>query len=90
MCIRDSRVTLESPTIGFGVEAYRKRFMEVMTHNSRCKKKELMEIPQEPSEPLLADVELSYPVSYTHLDVYKRQRFHSGSWQSKWASPTRC
>lgn len=54
------RVTLESPTIGFGVKAYRKRFMEVMTHNSRCKKKELMEIPQEPSEPLLADVELSY------------------------------
>lgn len=54
------RVTLESPTIGFGMEAYRKRFMEVMMHNSRCKKKELKEIPQEPSEPLLADVELSY------------------------------
>ncbi|WP_291528280.1 hypothetical protein [Bacteroides sp. UBA939] len=67
------RVTLESPAIGFGMEAYRKRFMEVMINNSRrkrfmevlmhnicCKKKELKEIPQEPSEPLLADVELSY------------------------------
>ena len=54
------RVTLKSPAIGFGMEAYRKQFMEVMMHNSRCKKKELKEIPQEPSEPLLTDVELSY------------------------------
>ncbi|WP_293670307.1 hypothetical protein [uncultured Parabacteroides sp.] len=54
------RITLKSPSIGFGTEAYRKRFTEVMIHNSRCKKKELKEIPLEPSVPLFADVELSY------------------------------
>lgn len=54
------RVTLESPSIGFGTEAYRKRFMEVMIHNSRCKEKHRREIPWEPSVPLLADTELSY------------------------------
>lgn len=66
------RVTLESPAIGFGMEAYRKRFMEVMMHNSRCKKKELKEIPQEPSEPLLADVELSYTAVADEKDTIIR------------------
>lgn len=53
------RVTLKSPSIGFGTEAYRKRFMEVMIHNSHCKEKQRKEIPWEPSVPLLADAELS-------------------------------
>ena len=54
------RVTLESPNIGFGTAAYRKRFTEVMVHNSRCKEKEMWVLPQEPPLPQLADMELSY------------------------------
>lgn len=54
------RVTLDSPSIGFGHAAYRSRFTEVMMHNSRCKKKELWTLPQEPSMPMLADVEMAY------------------------------
>jgi len=54
------RVTLDSPGIGFGQAAYRSRFTEVMTHNSRCKKKKLWTLPQEPPMPLLADVEMAY------------------------------
>lgn len=54
------RVTLESPNIGFGTAAYRKRFTEVMVHNSRCKEKEMWALPQEPPLPRLADMELSY------------------------------
>lgn len=54
------RVTLDSPAIGFGQAAYRSRFTEVMTHNSRCKEKELRALPQEPPMPLLADVEMAY------------------------------
>lgn len=54
------RVTLESPTIGFGTAAYRKMFTEVMIHNSRCKEKDRKEMPEEPPVPQLCDVELSY------------------------------
>lgn len=57
------RVTLQSPSIGFGTEAYRTLFTETMLHNSRCKKKELKDIPPEPPVPMLADVELSYIAS---------------------------
>lgn len=54
------RVTLESPTIGFGTASYRKMFTEVMIHNSRCKEKDRKPIPEEPPVPQLCDVELSY------------------------------
>lgn len=54
------RVTLDSPGIGFGQAAYRNRFTEVMTHNSRCKEKDLWALPQEPPLPMLADVEMAY------------------------------
>ena len=54
------RVTLDSPSIGFGAAAYRNRFTEVMVHNSRCKEKEMWNLPQEPPVPLLADVEMKY------------------------------
>lgn len=54
------RVTLDSPDIGFGADAYRHRFTEVMIHNSRCKKKDMWDVPQEPPMPRLADVELEY------------------------------
>lgn len=54
------RATLQAPSIGFGTEAYRKLFTEVMIHNSHCKEKERKPLPTEPAVPLLADVELSY------------------------------
>lgn len=59
------RVTLDSPSIGFGTAAYRNRFTEVMVHNSRCKEKEMGALPQEPPVPLLADMELSYKAENT-------------------------
>lgn len=63
-CARDKdgffRATLDSPDTGFGMTAYRNRFTEVMVHNSRCKEKEMWNLPQEPPAPLLADVEMAY------------------------------
>lgn len=57
------RATLQAPSIGFGTDAYRTLFTETMIHNSRCKKKDLKELPPEPVVPQLADVELSYIAS---------------------------
>lgn len=54
------RVTLQAPDIGFGTNAYRKLFTDMMIYNSRCKEKERKPLPVEPTVPLLADVELSY------------------------------
>ena len=54
------RVTLDSPSIGFGASAYRNLFKEVMVHNSRCKEKDMWALPQEPPLPQLTDMELSY------------------------------
>lgn len=59
------RVTLVSPSIGFGTAAYRNLFTEVMVHNSRCKEKNMRALPQEPLVPLLADMELSYKAETT-------------------------
>ena len=59
------RVTLDSPSIGFGSSAYRNLFTEVMAHNSRCKEKDMRTLPQEPPVPLLADMELSYKAKDT-------------------------
>ena len=59
------RVTLDSPSIGFGTAAYRNLFTEVMVHNSRCKEKDMRTLPQEPTVPLLADMELSYKAKAT-------------------------
>ena len=59
------RVTLDSPSIGFGASAYRNLFTEVMVHNSRCKEKDMRTLPQEPPVPLLADMELSYKAEAT-------------------------
>lgn len=59
------RVTLDSPSIGFGTAAYRNLFTEVMVHNSRCKEKDMRALPQEPPVPLLADMELSYKAETT-------------------------
>lgn len=57
------RATLLSPSIGFGMDAYRTLFTQTMIHNSRCKEKNRKELPPEPITPLLADVELSYIAS---------------------------
>ena len=57
------RATLLSPSIGFGMDAYRTLFTQTMIHNSRCKEKNRKELPLEPITPLLADVELSYIAS---------------------------
>lgn len=58
------RATLLSPSIGFGMDAYRTLFTQTMIHNSCCKKeKDRKELPPEPIAPLLADVELSYIAS---------------------------
>ena len=74
------RVTLNSPSIGFGTAAYRNLFTEVMVHNSRCKEKDIRTLPQEPPVPLLADMELSYKaentipiqsLSITHITLTK-------------------
>lgn len=59
------RVTLDSPSIGFGTAAYRNLFTEVMVHNSHCKEKDMRTLPQEPPVPLLADMELSYKAEAT-------------------------
>lgn len=62
---RDSffRITLQTPSIGFGTDAYRALFVETMVHNSHCKEKAHLPLPAEPLIPLLADVELSYIAS---------------------------
>lgn len=54
------RIILQTPAVGFGMEAYRTQFTEVMIHNGRCKEKAWKPLPIEPAVPLLADVELSY------------------------------
>ena len=59
------RITLDSPSIGFGTAAYRNLFTEVMVHNSHCKEKDMRTLPQEPTVPLLADMELSYKAENT-------------------------
>ena len=37
---------------------------------------------------LILDKECSYPVSYTHLDVYKRQRYYSAILKNKTSTHT--
>lgn len=57
------RTILQTPTIGFGTDAYRNLFTETILHNSRCKEKKCKYLPSEPVVPMLADVELSYIAS---------------------------
>lgn len=54
------RITLQSPSIGFGTDAYRRLYTETMIHNGNCKEKNRKALPQEPVVPMLADVELEY------------------------------
>lgn len=54
------RVTLQSPSVGFGTDAYRRKYTDILIYNSRCKEKDRKPLPQEPVIPMLADVELEY------------------------------
>lgn len=62
------RVTLDAPSIGFGMEAYRRLFADIMIYNSRHKEKEQKEIPVSPVIPLLSDIELSYKACWQSND----------------------
>lgn len=62
------RVTLNAPSIGFGMEEYRRLFAEVMIYNSCHKEKKQKEIPSVPVIPLLSDVELAYKAHWRSND----------------------
>jgi len=54
------RLTLVEPEIGFGTNTYCRRFIEVMMHNGRAKKKERKPVPEQPQVPMLCDVTFGY------------------------------
>lgn len=54
------RMTLASPSFGFGMNAYYRTFSEVMTYNSREKEKNRKPLPEMPRIPVLADLTLGY------------------------------
>lgn len=58
------KVMLSTPSIGFGMEEYRRLFADVMIYNSRHKEKEQREIPSSPIIPLLSDIELAYKANW--------------------------
>lgn len=62
------RVTLNAPSIGFGMEEYRRLFADVMIYNSRHKEKDQKEVPSAPVVPLLSDIELDYKASWRSND----------------------
>ncbi len=57
------RVMLQEPEIGFGMEAYRSLFAEVMMFNSQHKEKRHRKIPTLPIAPIMSDVTMSYKAS---------------------------
>lgn len=54
------RVTLQEPSIGFGVGAYRELFTSAMIYNSRAKIKHQKALPSAPIIPMLENIVLSY------------------------------
>lgn len=54
------RLTLAGPEIGFGTNAYYRRFTEVMMHNGREKEKNWLPIPEQPQVPMLGDMTFGY------------------------------
>lgn len=54
------RLTLAGPEIGFGTNAYYRRFTEVMMHNGREKEKNRLPIPEQPQVPMLGDMTFGY------------------------------
>ncbi len=53
-------LTLDAPEIGFGMNAYYRRFTEVMMHNGRAKEKKQKPVPEQPQVPMLSDVTFGY------------------------------
>jgi hypothetical protein len=54
------RMTLSGPEIGFGTNAYYRRFTEVMMHNGKEKEKNWFPIPEQPQVPMLCDMTFGY------------------------------
>ena len=54
------RLTLTGPEIGFGTNAYYRRFTEVMMHNGREKEKNHLPVPEQPQVPMLSDLTFGY------------------------------
>lgn len=51
---------MSEPSIGFGMDVYRKQFAEVMVYNSKAKERYQKPVPNMPVMPMLADTTLSY------------------------------
>ena len=54
------RLTLTGPEIGFGTNAYYRRFTEVMMHNGREKERNWLPMPEQPQVPMLGDMTFGY------------------------------
>ena len=54
------RVRLSEPSIGFGMDVYRRQFAEVMVHNSKAKERNQKPVPAMPQMPMIADAVLGY------------------------------
>lgn len=54
------RIRLSEPSIGFGMDVYRRQFAEVMVHNSKAKERNQKPVPDMPQVPMIADAVLGY------------------------------
>lgn len=54
------RIRLSEPSIGFGMDVYRRQFAEVMLHNSKAKVRNQKPVPAMPQVPMIADAVLGY------------------------------
>lgn len=54
------RLILTGPDIGFGMNAYYRRFSDVMIYNSRAKEKDRLPVPEMPKVPMLSDITFGY------------------------------
>ena len=54
------RIRLSEPSIGFGMDVYRRQFAEVMVHNSKAKERNQKPVPAMPQVPMIADAVLGY------------------------------
>lgn len=54
------RIRLSEPSIGFGMDVYRRQFAEVMVHNSKAKERNQKPVPAMPLVPMIADAVLGY------------------------------
>lgn len=53
-------IVLSDPETGFGMNAYYRRFSEVMMHNGREKEKNHKPVPEQPQVPMLCDMTFGY------------------------------